>query len=424
MNGLPRFPAGKRNPMVAGVNRSLFRDELITSLLDTDAYKIHMMQVVFERYPTAWVKYRFHCRSQENLAAYADDVRQAILKLQRLRFSDDQLRYLRTRGEIKPAFVDYLKRFRFDPARHVTVAIDAGQLAIEVEGPWLDTILYEIPVLAIVSEIRNRRRFGEVPEEAIGRTLRHKVERLKTEVQRRGLTEFRFADFGTRRRFSYAIQREVVEYMVNEIPEHFAGTSNYHLAREFQLPAIGTMAHEFIMAHQALVPAQESQRRALDVWSDVYRGQFAVALTDTISSDAFLKDFDARRSQQYQGVRHDSGDPIRWGEKFISHFERLGIDPMERTLTFSDSLTFDRALDIAQHFQGRTQTFFGIGTYLTNDLGDYATEQGVPYTPLSIVMKMVECNGQPVAKISDDPGKSMSIDETYVATLRQHFASA
>lgn len=255
MNGLPRFPAGKRNPMVAGVNRSLFRDELITSLLDTDAYKIHMMQVVFERYPTAWVKYRFHCRSQENLAAYADDVRQAILKLQRLRFSDDQLRYLRTRGEIKPAFVDYLKRFRFDPARHVTVAIDAGQLAIEVEGPWLDTILYEIPVLAIVSEIRNRRRFGEVPEEAIGRTLRHKVERLKTEVQRRGLTEFRFADFGTRRRFSYAIQREVVEYMVNEIPEHFAGTSNYHLAREFQLPAIGTMAHEFIMAHQALVPA-------------------------------------------------------------------------------------------------------------------------------------------------------------------------
>lgn len=403
------------------VDKGLFRDRIITSAMDTDAYKLHMQQVVFEKYPAVMVKYRFRCRTDESLVEYAADIREAIHDLEGLRFTEDQLLYLSRIPFLKPAFIDFLRQFRFDPKRYVTVRVEDGQLTIESEGPWLYTILFEIPVLAIVSEVRNRCRYGDVREEVIQKTLYEKVSYLQAELDRRRLDDFRFADFGTRRRFSYTIQNRVVDYLARSFPDNFVGTSNYHLAREYGITPIGTMAHEYLQAHQAFVNVSRSQKEALEVWNHVYRGRLGVALTDCITTDAFLKDFDYLFSVLFSGVRHDSGDPFAWGEKFIRHYEGLGIDPLTKTLVFSDGLNFSKALDITEHFQGRIKTSFGIGTFLTNDLGGYTDPRGEVYRPLNIVMKLVQCDGMPVAKISDEPGKSMCDDPVYLANLKARF---
>lgn len=403
------------------VSKELFRPQLVTSAMDTDAYKLHMQQVVFEKYAAIHVKYEFRCRTDENLAEFAAEIRDHIFALENVAFSDDQLLYLTRIPFMKPAYIDFLRQFRFDPRRYVMVRVENGELVIRAEGPWLYTILFEIPILAIVSEVRNRHRYGMVNEEVFREVLYRKVEHLQSELERRQIDNFRFADFGTRRRFSYNVQRDVVAYLARTMPDNFIGTSNYHLAREYGLTAIGTMAHEYLQAHQAFVNVSRSQKEALEVWNQVYRGRLGVALTDCITSDAFLKDFDYLFSVLFSGVRHDSGDPFEWGEKFIRHYENFDIDPHTKTLVFSDGLNFDRALDIAEHFQGRIRTSFGIGTFLTNDLGDFRRTDGQAYRPLNIVMKMVECDGMPVAKISDEPGKSMCNDPVYLANLKARF---
>lgn len=407
--------------MSATADKSLFRQQIITNAMDTDAYKLHMQQVVFEKYAAATVKYKFWCRSDENLAVYADEIREAIYALEGLGFTEDQLIYLSKIPFIKPVFIDFLRQYRFDPKRYLSIRVEQGELVIESNGPWLYTILFEIPVLAIVSEVRSRRRYADVDEDLIQGVLYQKVEYLKKELVRRSIDDFKFADFGTRRRFSYTVQSRVVDYLAETLPDNFIGTSNYHLAWKYKLTAIGTMAHEYLQAHQAFVNVSDSQKEALEVWNQVYRGRLGVALTDCITTDAFLKDFDYLFAVLFSGVRHDSGDPIVWGEKFIAHYEALGIDPKTKTLVFSDGLDFDSALDIAEHFQGRIQTSFGIGTFLTNDLGDYVTPDGDVYKPLNIVMKMTECNGMPVAKISDEPAKSMCDDPVYLANLKARF---
>jgi nicotinate phosphoribosyltransferase len=403
------------------VSKELFRPTLITSALDTDAYKLHMQQVVFEKYASKMVRYEFRCRIDENLSEFAAEIREAINALEDVTFTEDQLLYLVKIPFLKNAFVDFLRQFRLDPKRYVTVRVEDSELVIFAEGPWLYTIPFEIPILAIVSEVRNRNRYGMVNEEVFREVLYKKVEHLKSELDRRGIKNFKFADFGTRRRFSYNVQRDVVEYLSKVMPNNFIGTSNYHLAREYGLTPIGTMAHEYLCAHQAFVNVANSQKEALEVWNQVYRGRLGVALTDTITTDAFLADFDYLFATLFSGVRHDSGDPFVWGEKFIKHYEGLGIDPKTKTLVFSDGLNFDRALDIAEHFQGRIQYSFGIGTFLSNDMGDFTTPDGQAYRPLNIVMKMVECDGMPVAKISDEPGKSMCNDPVYLANLKARF---
>jgi len=403
------------------VSKELFRPKLITSILDSDAYKLHMQQVVFEKYSSCIVRYKFKCRTDENLAEYAGEIREAIYALDGLGYTDDQLMYLSNIPFLKPAFIDFLRQFKLDPKRYITVRVVDGELEIESYGPWLFTIPFEIPVLSIVSEVRNRKRYGTVNEEVLRETLFNKVEYLKSELDRRNITDFKFADFGTRRRFSYNFQRDVVEYLSKTLPDNFVGTSNYHLAREYGLKPIGTMAHEYLQQAQSVFNVKNSQKEALEVWNQVYRGRLGIALTDCITSDAFLEDFDYMLATLFSGVRHDSGDPIVWGEKFIRHYESLGIDPKTKTLVFSDGLNFDRALDIAEHFQGRIQYSFGIGTFLTNDLGQYMGSDGKAYKPLNIVMKMIESDGMPVAKISDEPGKSMCEDPAYLANLKARF---
>lgn len=383
---------------------------IIRSLLDTDLYKFTMMQAVLHQFPGAQVEYRFKCRNAGvALADLADDVNREVDALCQLRFNDDELDYLRSLRYVKSDFVDFLALFHFNRA-HIRIHPSGDDLDISIKGPWLHTILFEVPVLAIVNEVYFRGAQPE-PDYAVGRErLAAKLDLVQQQPSDLG---FSFADYGTRRRFSHDWQREVLTTVKATVPSAFVGTSNAFFAKELGLLAVGTMAHEWLQAAQALGPRlRDSQRWAFQKWADEYRGDLGIALSDVAGLRAFTRDFDMYFCKLFDGARHDSGEPIAWGEAIIDHYLANRVDPRSKSLVFSDGLSFPRAVEIAKHFQGRAKTAFGIGTNLTNDLG---------YTPLQIVLKMVRCNGQPVAKLSDTPAKTMCDDVSYLAYLKQVF---
>ena len=385
---------------------------IIESLLDTDLYKFTMMQVVLHHFPGAQVEYVFKCRTEGvDLAPHAGEIRAGIADLCKMQFRDEELAYLRGLRFMKSDFVDFLGLFHFNE-KYIKVETTANPpgLEISIRGPWLHTIMYEIPVLAIVSEVYFRRTQPS-PNLAEGRRrLQAKIDRVR--ALEPGFT-FRISDYGTRRRFSRGWHDEVIATFKREIPERFAGTSNVWLAKKHGVTPLGTLAHEYMQACQALGPRlRDSQVFAFDVWAKEYRGDLGIAISDTYGTDAFLRDFDMYLCKLFDGARHDSGDPFVWGERMIEHYRKNRVDPRTKTLIFSDQLSVPLAIEIARRFQGRALTSFGIGTNLTNDLG---------YEPINIVIKMTECNGQPVAKVSDAPGKTVSKDPGYLAYLRQVF---
>jgi len=395
---------------------------IITSLLDTDLYKFTMMQVVLHQFPGAQVEYRFKCRNPGiDLAAHAQEIREEIRALCSLQFQESELTYLRSMRFIKSDFVDFLGLFRLNE-KYITVSPQpSGELEIVIVGPWLHTILFEIPVLAIVNEVYFRNT-QKVPDFVEGRKrLEAKIEQLHGP----DLQDLKIADYGTRRRFSRAWHEEVMRVLSAKLgtlqspsrskgaPGQLAGTSNVELALKLGLIPLGTMAHEYLQASQALGPRlRDSQIYAFESWAREYRGDLGIALSDVYGMSAFLRDFDLYFCKLFDGARHDSGDPFAWGERMLDHYLRNRVDPRTKTLIFSDSLTVPRTIELYQQFRGRCQLAFGIGTNLTNDLG---------YEPLQIVIKMVRCNGQPVAKLSDTPSKNMCDDERYLAYLRQVF---
>jgi nicotinate phosphoribosyltransferase len=386
---------------------------IIESLLDTDLYKFTMMQAVLHRFPAAEVEYGFRCRTRGTaLRVSAVDLRREIGALCRLGFRNPEIEYLRSLRFLKSNFVDILKIFRLQE-EYVQVTDDDGTLRITIRGPWLHTILFEVPVLAIVSEL-HAAASGRGDE--LLRTGSQRLEDKIGQVQALGDdTDFRFAEFGTRRRFSRAWQRSVIERLAAALPQSLSGTSNVLFAMELGLNPIGTMGHEFLQACQALGPRLvDSQRFALESWAQEYRGDLGIVLTDVIGIDAFLRDFDRYFCKLFDGVRHDSGDPIRWGERIIEHYQRMRVDPSTKTLVFTDGLDMADAIRIHRHFRGRARPAFGIGTHLSNDLG-----LALP----DMIIKMTRCNGQAVAKISDDPAKTLCTDPAYLAYLRKVFAT-
>lgn len=385
---------------------------IITSLLDTDLYKFSMMQVVLHHFPAAHVEYRYKCRTPHiNLSQYLDEIRAEIHALCQLRFSDAELDYLRSLRFIKSDFVDFLGLFHL-PERCIQVQAGdvPGEIEISVQGPWLHTILFEIPVLAIVNEVYFR---NECPQPPWAEGRERLQSKMRLVVDDPALSDFRVADYGTRRRFSRQWHEEVVTTMIEQMKPHFAGTSNVWLAMKYGVTPLGTMGHEYLQACQALGPRlRDSQIFALEVWAKEYRGDLGIALSDVYGMDAFLRDFDMYFCKLFDGARHDSGDPFIWGERLLAHYQANRTDPRTKTLVFSDGLTIPKAIELALRFAGRCKVSFGIGTNLTNDLG---------HEPLQIVMKMVRCNGQPVAKVSDAPEKTMCDDPAYLAYLRQVF---
>ena len=388
---------------------------VIHSLLDTDLYKFTMWQTMLHRFPQTQAEYTFLSRkvSKFPLAELIGDVNREFDHLCSLSFRPDELKYLAGLRFIKNDFVDFLRIFRFQ-RDFISARAVGGDLEIIVNGPQVHVMAFEIFVLAIVNELYFRRFPVDAARAEGRRRLAAKIQVLRDfehEPPRRH--PFEMFDFGLRRRYSFDWQREVVDTFRRELPQYFKGTSNVRLAMELGLVPIGTMAHEYLQSFQALgVRLRDSQKAALESWVQEYRGDLGTALTDVIGMDAFLADFDLYFAKLFDGLRHDSGDPVVWGEKALAHYEKLRIDPHTKRLVFSDGLDIPTALKLYRHFADRTQLGFGIGTNLSNDMG---------LETLHIVMKLTRCNGQPVAKLSDSPGKTMCDDETFLAYLRQVF---
>jgi nicotinate phosphoribosyltransferase len=389
---------------------------IISSLLDTDLYKFTMMQVVLHHFPAAQVEYRFKCRTPGiALTPYIAQIREEVRQLCQLRFTEEELAYLRSLRFIKSDFVDFLGLFKLNEKYILIEPSQAapGEIQITVKGSWLHTILFEVPVLAIVNEVFFRNTH---PQADLSEGRKRLSEKILHITQDPRLAECKIADYGTRRRFSKQWHEEVLLTLKRSMPLNLAGTSNVMFAKQQDLIPLGTMAHEYLQACQALGPRlRDSQTYAFEVWAKEYRGDLGIALSDVYGMSAFLRDFDMYFCKLFDGARHDSGDPTQWGERLIAHYEKNRVDPKTKTLVFSDSLTFDKVGELYMHFKGRVRIAFGVGTHLTNDLG---------FTPLQIVMKMVRCNGQPVAKLSDAPEKTMCDDMAYLAYLRQVFEIA
>ena len=395
------------------------RPVIIQSLLDTDLYKFTMLQTVLHQFPQTHSVYHFRCRNLEKIAYPLVNIKAELDEeldiLCELKFKADELDYLRSLRFIKSDFVDYLDLFQLK-RRFIKTTVDAeGRLDIVVEGPMIQAMFFEIFVLAIVNELYFRRL--ETPEVlAEGeRRLQAKADLLRQYDAQQGNDEppFVVSDFGTRRRYSYQWQRHVIETLHAAAPRIIRGTSNVYIAKELGITPIGTMAHEFMQAFQALnVRLRDFQKAALESWVHEYRGDLGIALTDVVGMDAFLNDFDLYFAKLFDGLRHDSGDPYEWGDKAYAHYQKLRINSQTKMLTFSDGLDLEKSWDLHQYFKNRFKTSFGIGTNLTNDLG---------HVTLNIVLKLVQCNGQSVAKISDTPGKTMTDNDTFLAYLRQVF---
>lgn len=401
------------------MNQNFDNKPIINSLLDTDLYKFTMLQAILHQFPETHSEYQFRCRNLKDIDYSLVDIKEDLEKelevLCSLKFNQDELDYLRQFRFIKSDFVDYLELFQLK-RRFIKVSIDEkNRLGIKVEGPMIQAMFFEIFVLSIVNELYFRRL--ETPEVlAEGeRRLQAKAELLRTYASQQEDRDppFLVSDFGTRRRYNFDWQEKVIKTLHNAAPEILRGTSNVYLAKKLNITPIGTMAHEFMQAFQALdVRLRDFQKASLESWVQEYRGDLGIALTDVVGMDAFLRDFDLYFAKLFDGLRHDSGDPYEWGEKAFRHYVKLKIDSRTKMLTFSDGLDLQTSWRLHNYFKDRFKTSFGIGTNLTNDMG---------HTPLNIVLKLVKCNHQSVAKISDSPGKTMTNDATFLAYLKQIF---
>lgn len=388
---------------------------IITSLLETDLYKFSMGQAIYHQFPGYKTTWSFKCRNEDVhfTAEMVEEIRQQVRAYCDLRFTEEELAYIDGIQWLKGSYLDFLRLWRPNFADFtITDEADCG-LAIETRGTWLNTSMYEIPTLAIVNEVYFRMRYDY---DALLADFKARLE-AKTEMLRTGRWAIgAFSEFGMRRRLSAEAQALAVETLAHlgdtpGLGSKFVGTSNVYLAWKYGLTPVGTMAHEWIMCvgqgNHKHNPAY-SNWYALDAWVKEYGVLNGTALTDTITTDCFLRDFQLTYATLFSGVRHDSGDPLAWGDKMIAHYESLGIDAHTKTLLFSDSLDFERADRIYHYFAGRAKVAFGIGTYLSNDTSEPA---------LNIVMKTTRCNGQDVAKISDVEGKGMCKNDAYVEYL-------
>ena len=386
---------------------------LIDSLMDIDFYKISMLQAFYHsaEFRLVNVQWKFACRNKKglDLTTLIPDLQRQLEHLCTLSFTEDELEYLAKMSFIKPDFIEFLRIFKLN-MKFIHLHSDGENISLRFDGPLMHVSLFEIYALAIISELHTYINCDGFDLLVAREKLAAKIELFKSLEDSTGLT---FIDFGTRRRASKAWQEEVLKTLKAELPTSFLGTSCVNFAKKLDLPAMGTMAHEWFQSWQAVTRLADAQKAALEGWVREYRGRLGIALTDCYSMDSFMRDFaDPYFGKLYDGLRHDSGCPFEWGEKAIHLYQTMDIEPLEKTLVFSDSLDFPRMIEIWNRFKGRIKVSFGIGTNLMNDVGN---------VPLSIVIKMVTVNDKPVAKISDEPGKSMCEDLGYLQYLATQY---
>ncbi len=387
---------------------------IITSLLETDMYKFSMGQAIYHQFSDYKTTWTFKCRNTDVhfTPEMVEEIRRQVKLFCSLRFTEEELEYLHSIVWIKGSYVDFLRLWQPRYEDFSITEDGPSGLSIETRGTWLNTSMYEIPTLAIVNEVYFRMQYDY---DTLMASFREKLEEKIGWLKSGRYMLSTFSEFGLRRRLSAEAQELAVERLASEnFPNaRFVGTSNVYLAKKHHVTPVGTMAHEWIMCvgqgNHKHNPAY-SNWYALDAWVKEYGVLNGTALTDAITTDCFLRDFQLTYATLFSGVRHDSGDPIEWGEKMLAHYAKLGIDGTQKTLLFSDSLNFERANVIAEHFAGRAKVAFGIGTYISNDTC-------VP--ALNIVMKTTACNGMDVAKISDTSGKGMCKNPEYVEYLQR-----
>lgn len=387
-------------------------ERIINSLLETDAYKFSMGQAIYHQYSDYKTTWSFKCRNEDVhfTSEMVEEIKRQIKLYCELTFKEEELDYLNNIKWIKGSYIDYLRLWQPRYEDFTITADDECGLFIETKGTWLNTSMYEVPTLAIVNEVYFKYKYNY---DKLLKDFRKKLEKKVNDVETDKYILGSFSEFGLRRRLSAEAQELAVKSLssIKKCKSVFLGTSNVYLAKKYNLVPIGTMAHEWIMAvgqgNHKHNPAY-SNAYALDSWIREYGVLNGIALTDTITTDCFLRDFDLTRATLYSGVRHDSGDPITWANKLIKHYNKLGIDPKNKTLLFSDSLNFKKANAIYKKLCNKCKVAFGIGTYISNDTS---------IKPLNIVMKVTKCNGQDVAKLSDVDGKGMCKNPDYVDYL-------
>ncbi|MBQ3662597.1 MAG: nicotinate phosphoribosyltransferase [Clostridia bacterium] len=382
---------------------------IIVSLLDTDLYKFNMNQVMFHKHSDLCGEYWFKCRNEGIVFTREmfDEINEQIDHFCRLRFKKEELDYLRSIRFIKKDYVEFLRLWH--PIREYvrTDLSESGELTVIVDGPLFSAMQFEIYLLEIINEVYFRMAYDY--DELLA-SAKERLDR-KIEAFNNGTYTFNFAEFGCRRRLSREWEEVVIRRLAKET-KNCVGTSNVYFAMRQNLTPIGTYAHEFVQMYQGIdsIPLAYTNQYAMRDWYDEYRGDNGTALTDTITTDLFLLDFDRSMANNYTGVRHDSGDPYVWGEKIIAHYKKYGIDPKTKLLLFSDSLNFDKAQKLWDNFKDKAKVSFGIGTFCSND---------TCVEPLNIVIKLQYVNGRPVAKLSDSPGKAMCRDDDYLTYLKR-----
>ena len=383
-------------------------EPIIESLLDTDFYKFNMNQLMFHKYQEPIGEYHFKCRNKD--VTFSEEMLQEINEqidhLCTLTFKKKELDYLSSISFIKDDYIKFLSTFKLDRSYVDCHLNNKKELVCVVKGPCYLAMPFEIYLLEIINEVYFRLKYD------YQELLKEAKERLDAKINKmqNGTYTFKFAEFGCRRRLS----REFQDYMVKEFvtkTKNCVGTSNVYLAMKYNVTPIGTYAHELVQMYQGIdgLDIAFDNKYTMDDWYEEYKGANGIALTDTLTTDLFLLDFDFNNARRYKGVRHDSGDPYEWGEKILSHYEKLGINPKEKTLLFSDSLNFDKAQALFDYFKDRAIVSFGIGTYCSNDTDEQA---------LNIVIKLQRVNEKPVAKLSDVDGKTMCLDDNYLTNLK------
>ena len=369
---------------------------VFNSILDNDFYKFTMQCAVVKLFPDARVKYVFINRGKHSFPEGFDDaLRKAINEMAKLQLTKAEKEFLKKNCPyLNLPYLDFLEGYRYDPSE-VHIEQHGTDLQVTVEGYWYRTILWEVPLLSVISELfyKLTKATAWTDEQVIANT--REKELLYKEL---GVV---FAEFGTRRRHSYHVHDIVMHTLMDGYNQTFIGSSNVHFAMKYKVKPIGTHAHEWFMFHAAEYSYKMANALSLEHWVDVYRGDLGVALSDTYTTDVFFKQFDKKFSKLFDGVRHDSGDPIVFAEKTIAHYKKMGIDPLSKYIIFSDGLNPQKVQAITEACKGKIGISFGIGTDLTNDVG---------LRPMNIVMKLTEVltsdnEWVPTVKLSDEPNK-------------------
>lgn len=371
-------------------------DVRLNSILDNDFYKITMQNAVVKLFPSQIVKYEFINRGKHHFPEGFDiALREAVTKMAELKLTKEEKQFLaKTCPYLDLPYLDFLEGYHYDPSE-VKVQQDGNDLKVIVEGLWYRTILWEVPLLSLISELHYEMNHMERDSNDVvmSRTL-EKAEQLN----KLGVN---FAEFGTRRRHSYKVQNLVMEALIQKKDSNFIGSSNVHFAMKYNVKPIGTHAHEWFMFHAAEYGFKMANELALEHWVDVYRGDLGVALSDTYTTDVFFQQFDKKFAKLFDGVRHDSGDPLEFADKTIAHYQKNGINPLFKYIIFSDGLNLEKVEEITNYCKGKIGISFGIGTNLTNDVG---------LKPMNIVMKLIGVQAPnhewiPTVKLSDEHGK-------------------